>query len=82
MQVNSWLRPASPTPRPPPPGSAQSQSSGDRGGRRQRMTWFITIGYGDEAGYRRTPEGWRIARRALSLRGLEVRPLDHLGPGR
>ena len=32
--------------------------------------------------YRRTPDGWRIARRALHLRDLEVRTVRVLGPGR
>jgi len=40
--------------------------------------WYIRY----EDRYRRTVDGWRIARRALHLRGLEVRQLSHLGPGR
>ncbi len=32
--------------------------------------------------YRRTEHGWRIARRALHLRDLEVRTVRVLGPGR
>ncbi len=40
--------------------------------------WYLV--YRDR--YRRTASGWRIARRSLHLRDLEVRPVDHLGPGR
>jgi hypothetical protein len=40
--------------------------------------WYLR--YADD--YRRVDGGWRIARRALHLRWVEERPLDHLGPGR
>ncbi len=40
--------------------------------------WYLR--YSDT--YRRTGEGWRIARRALHLRGIEERPVARLGPGR
>ncbi len=32
--------------------------------------------------YRWTEDGWRIARRALHLRGTEERPIRHIGPAR
>jgi len=40
--------------------------------------WYLR--YSDT--YRRTGDGWRIARRALYLRGIEERPVARLGPGR
>jgi len=40
--------------------------------------WYLR--YSDT--YRRTADGWRIARRALYLRGIEERPVARLGPGR
>ncbi len=40
--------------------------------------WYLR--YSDT--YRRTGDGWRIARRALHLRGIEERPVPRLGPGR
>ncbi len=40
--------------------------------------WYLT--YDD--GYRRTSDGWRIARRVLRLRDVEERTVAHLGPAR
>ncbi len=40
--------------------------------------WYLRY----EDAYRRTGSGWRIARRALHLRDLEVRAVARLGPGR
>jgi hypothetical protein len=40
--------------------------------------WYLR--YRDR--YRRSPDGWRIARRELHLRWTEERPVDHVGPGR
>lgn len=40
--------------------------------------WYLR--YSDT--YSRTGDGWRIARRALYLRGIEERPVARLGPGR
>jgi len=40
--------------------------------------WYLT--YDDE--YRRTTDGWRIARRVLCLHEVEERTVAHLGPAR
>ena len=40
--------------------------------------WYFT--YQDE--YRRTHDGWRIARRRLDLADIEERAVPHVGPGR
>ncbi len=57
-------------------GSGESAPDGDAPG--TDTIWYLR--YADT--YRRTDDGWRIARRALSLRGIEERALSRLGPGR
>ena len=42
------------------------------------VIWYLR--YVDE--YVDTDGGWRIGRRVLHLRGIEERPVPHLGPGR
>ncbi len=54
---------------------AGTTGSGDAG---TDTIWYLR--YMDT--YRRTGDGWRIARRALHLRGIEERPIRHLGPSR
>jgi len=58
--------------------SPVASDTGPDGGPGVDTIWFLR--YEDE--YRRLAAGWRIARRALHLRWVEERPVDHAGPGR
>lgn len=56
-------------------GSPASDRDGPPG---TDTVWFLV--YRDR--YRREPDGWRIARRALHLRWIEERAVHHVGPPR
>ena len=60
--------------------SAAATGHGDvpGGGPGTDAVWYLD--YRDR--YRRGPDGWRIARRELHLRGVEERSVTHVGPGR
>ena len=62
----------------PADGTGDGPADGPGGGPGTDTVWFLV--YRDH--YRRGPGGWRIARRALHLRWVEERPLDHVGPPR
>lgn len=61
-------------------GVAHHLSAGPSGGDGPGTDTIWHLRYVDT--YRRTGDGWRIARRALHLRGTEERPLPRTGPGR